>query len=171
MTDPSAGLAPIRQAGLDNINRAYMGISSRLGSQFASRGYGSSGDFGSSLYNTEYQRGGAISGLEGQLAQMANSNRQNGASLSEQLLNLTRGSTTTGTGPSTALSDGFQSAGNGLNNISTLLTLSQALKGNNNTNNNSYPTAGTDYNPALLGPSYNFPQPDTSNPAGFIKKF
>src|SRR3954470_9943037 len=49
MLDPAKGIAPIRTAGLDSINRSYMGIPQRLASQFASRGYGSSGEFGNSL--------------------------------------------------------------------------------------------------------------------------
>jgi hypothetical protein len=126
MVDPSKGLAPIRTAGLDNINRTFMDIPSRLSSQFASRGYGSSGDFGSSLYKTEYARGGAISDLEGQLAAMANSNRAHGADIGQRLLNSGQGSTSTSTGPDTSVGSGINS---GLSTLTSLFTLSQLLKG------------------------------------------
>lgn len=133
ITNPQAGIAPIRQAGLDNINRSYMDVPTRLSSQFASRGYGSSGDFGSSLARNEYQRGGAISGFEGQLAEMANSQRNYGASLGEQLLQSGRGSTTTGTGSGNGAASGFLSGGSALSNISLLATLSKLLKGGGGT--------------------------------------
>jgi hypothetical protein len=143
MSNPGAGLQPIKQAATDNINRNYQGLSRRLSSQFASRGYGSSGDFGNSLYETEYQRAGDLSQLEGQFADREINQRNLGASLSEQLLGMTRGTTTTGNSPSTAAGDAFQSAGNGLSNLSTLLMLSNVLKqpiptgGNTTTINNT----------------------------------
>lgn len=130
LTDPSAGLEPIRAASTDRINRRYAAMPDKLSERFASRGYGSSGDFGNSLYETEVARSGELFDLDSQIAQLILAEKNQGASLSEQLLGMTRGttSTSTGTTPSTAASDTFQSAGNGLNNIATLLTLSELLK-------------------------------------------
>lgn len=144
MTNPEQGIAPIRRAGLDNINRTYMDVAPRLASKFAARGYGSSGDFGSSLAQTEYQRGGAMSDFEAQIAQLINGNRNYGASLGTQLLNSGKGSTSTSTGPDTGFGDALQSTGNGLGNISTLLTLSKLLKGGGSGGN-----AGSTFIPGL----------------------
>ena len=124
-------LTTMKNNSIDQVNRNYMGAPARLSSQFASRGYGSSGDFGNSLYQTEYQRQGALSGLESQYAQMGLNQQNTGANLGEQLLNFGKGSTSTSTGttPDTSAQNGFLSAGNGMSNLSTLLMLSNVLKG------------------------------------------
>jgi len=124
-------LTTMKNNSIDQVNRNYMGAPARLSSQFASRGYGSSGDFGNSLYQTEYQRQGQLSGLESQYAQMGLNQQNTGANLGEQLLNFGKGSTSTGTGttPDTSTQNGFLSAGNGLSNLSTLMMLSNVLKG------------------------------------------
>lgn len=128
MDSPEAGFAPIRQAGLDNINRAYASAPMRVSSQLASRGYGSSGNVGNSLYRNELARGGAMSDFEGQLATSAINQKNVGASLGQQLLNSGRGSTTTGTGPGTGLSDGLATGGNALSDLSRLLSFNNFLK-------------------------------------------
>ena len=94
----------------------------------ASRGYGSSGATGNTMYKLAMGRSGEMSDLQSRISQMILAQKNQGANLSQQLLSLNRGTTTTGTTPSTALSDGFMSAGNGLNNIATMLTLSKLLK-------------------------------------------
>jgi len=94
----------------------------------ASRGYGSSGSMGNTMYKTAMGRSGEMSDLQSRISQMILAQKNQGANLSQQLLSLNRGTTTTGTSPSTAVSDGFMSAGNGLNNIATMLTLSKLLK-------------------------------------------
>lgn len=163
MNDPQAGFAPIKTAAIDSVNRNYMDMPSRLSSQFASRGYGSSGNFGNSLYRTELSREGDMSSIESQFAKAAIDQRNQGASLGERLLASGRGTTSTSTGPDTSAANGFMSGGNALENISTLMMLSKALKGGGG----GYPTAGTDYNPNLLGPNYSYPQP--TNAASYTK--
>lgn len=126
---PDAGLKPMKTAATDSINRNYAKAPMRLASNFASRGYGSSGSFGDSMFNTEMSREGDLSDLEGKFAGMALDQKNKGASLGEQLLQMGRGSTTTGTGPNMATGNGLMSAGNGLENISTMLMMSKLLKG------------------------------------------
>src|SRR5674476_106120 len=126
-----AALTTMKNASIDQVNRNYQNVPNQLASQFASRGYGSSGNFGNSLYQTEYQKQGALSGLESQYAQMGLQQQNTGGNLGEQLLNFGKGSTSTGTGttPDTSAQNGFLSAGNGLSNLSTLMMLSNVLKG------------------------------------------
>ena len=128
MRDPSAGLQPTLINNQDRINREYMQMPGQVSRMMAARGYGSSGSMGNTMYKLAMGRSGDMSDLQSRIAQMILSQKNQGASLSEQLLQLTRGSTSTGNTPSTALSDGFMSAGNGLNNIATMLTLSKLLK-------------------------------------------
>lgn len=129
MDNPTAGMAPIKNAATDQINRNYMDIPNRLSSQFASRGYGSSGNFGNSLYKTAIARGGDLSNLEGQFAQAGINQRNFGASLGANLLNFGKGSTSTATSPDMSLSAGLGAGANGLSNLSTLLMLSKVLNG------------------------------------------
>jgi hypothetical protein len=128
MSDPGAGLEPIKTAALDNVNRTYIGVPARLASQFASRGYGSSGEFGNSLYKTELARAGDVSKLEGEFGKAAIDQKNYGAQLATAILNAGRGHTTTTTGPDTSLGDAFMSGGNALSNIARLFTLHDILK-------------------------------------------
>lgn len=130
MQDPSKGFAPIRQVGLDNINRSFMSAPSRVSSQLASRGYGSSGDVGGQLYRTELGRAGAMSDFEGQLAQAQIQQKNVGAGLSQNLLNSATGRTSTGssTGPDTSMGDGLMSGGNAMQDLARMLTFNNFLK-------------------------------------------
>lgn len=131
ISNPSAGLAPIKNAAVDNVNRNYMSVAPRLNKSFASRGYGSSGGLGDAMLQTEFARGGDLSKLEGDFADRAISRQNFGAGLGESLLSFGRGATSTGTstGPDTSLSNGLLSGGNALENLSRLLMLSNVLKG------------------------------------------
>lgn len=130
MNNPTAMLAPIRNAGLSNINQEYAGVPQQVTQQLASRGFGSSGATGEDLYTVANAKSGAQASLEGQLAQLGVQQSQFGASLGEQLLNTGKGttSTTTGsssttgsstgtattTGPNTMAANGLSSLGAGL---------------------------------------------------------
>jgi hypothetical protein len=93
MQNPMGQLAPIRNAGLQAINQQYAGVPDQVSRAMASRGYGSSGAMGNAMFNTNLQRAGAASGLEGQLATMGQQQSQFGGSLSQSLLNSLKGST------------------------------------------------------------------------------
>jgi len=94
MTDPMGTLAPIRRTGLQQINRTYADIPGQVTRQMSSRGYGSSGAMGNAMFRTGLERAGAISNLEGQLADRGIQQSQFGASLSDQLINAMRGTST-----------------------------------------------------------------------------
>lgn len=95
----------------------------------AARGYGSSGNFGNTMYESGYRRSGELSDINSQIAQLILQQKNTGASLADRLLEMTRSTTSTGNTPSTAAGDAFMSGGNALSNIGTLLTLSKILKG------------------------------------------
>jgi|SRR5215467_1063883 len=98
MTDPMGTLAPIRRTGLQQINRTYADIPGQVTRQMSSRGYGSSGAMGNAMFRTGLERAGAISNLEGQLADRGIQQQQYGASLSDQLINAMRGTTSSFSG-------------------------------------------------------------------------
>lgn len=110
MTNPTAAMSPIRNAGLQGINQAYASVPGQVAKQMASRGYGSSGAAGNAMYSTNLARAGAVSGLEGQLANMGLQQSQFGAGLGEQLLNSLKGTTasTSGTSSMSGTSSGSQ---------------------------------------------------------------
>ena len=132
----ASDMAPITSAARDRINRMYASAPGALSRSMAGRGYGSSGSFGNSLYQLDTARMSDQSGLEAQIMQMLMNQKNQGASLAEQLVAMGRGTDTTGTGtgPSTSAANGFMSAGNGLENIGTLLMMSKILGGGSNPN-------------------------------------
>jgi len=93
----------------------------------AARGYGSSGAMGNSLYKVALGRGGQLSDLEGQLAQAAINQRNFGAGLGQNLVSMLRGSTSTSNVPGDVAGSLFQSAGSGLENLATIMTLNKLL--------------------------------------------
>jgi hypothetical protein len=128
MSDPSAGLAPVKAANTESINRRYAAMPDQISRSMAARGYGSSGNFGNSMYQSQYARAGDLSQLDNAIAQMTLSQKNQGASIAEQLMAMTRGTKSTGSTPNTSMGDTFQSAGNGMSNIATLLTLSKLMR-------------------------------------------
>jgi hypothetical protein len=129
MSDPAAGLQPLKLSAMEGINRNYAQLPDTISRKLASRGYGSSGKMGGALYGTELARMGDLSDLEGKFAGMVADRQNQGASLGEQLLALASGKDVTNTGPSNMAGDALMSGGNALNNLSTLLMLSKVLKG------------------------------------------
>ena len=129
MDNPSAGLQPLKTAATDNINRGYGTVIPQLMRRMSTLGYGSSGKTGNLMFQTDIARQGDLSNLESQFAQMILNQQNQGANLGMNLLNSGRGisSTSTLTGPNTMAANGFMSAGNGLENLSTLLILSKIL--------------------------------------------
>jgi hypothetical protein len=136
----------------------------------ASRGYGSSGNFGNTMYQSDYQRSGEQSDLQTQIMQMIMNQRNQGASLSQQLLGLTRGSTMTGTSPDMSTSNALLSGGNAFSNIGTLLSLSSIMKGGGGFGGGGGGGMPSISIPDLLGPAYsgsgggNWPGTDISRP-------
>lgn len=153
MSDPSAGLGAIKRNAQQGADDRYAQVPNQISRSLSSRGYGSSGNFGNTMYQAAFAHNRDLGDIDSQFAQLIANQKNTGASLSEQLLGMTRGSTTTSTGPNTSLSDGFMSAGNGLNSVATMLTLSKLLKGGGSGNNGAFGNGS--YLPS--GMSYNVP--------------
>jgi len=138
LTDPAAGTEATNLNGIDQINNQYAQMPGQVSQQLAARGFGQSGKLGTAMYNTANAEATAKSGWQSQMAQLVSSRQMQGASLADQLLQMNRGTTTSGTttGPNTSAAAGFMSAGNGLSNLSSLMMLQNALGGG------SVPTSG-----------------------------
>lgn len=124
MTNPTATLAPIRNAGLDQINQEYASAPDTVTQQLASRGYGSSGLEGNSLVQVANAKAGAQSGLEGTLASDAIQQSQFGGSLAAQLLNIDKG-----TNVQTAANGSSTSSGVGSNNGTATPSILSTIEG------------------------------------------
>jgi len=92
ISDPSAGLQPIKAAGDAAINSAYGNIPATISKQMATRGYGSSGSMGDTEYQTQLARLNAQSQFNGNIATLASNRQMQGGSLMEQLLGTQIGS-------------------------------------------------------------------------------
>jgi|SRR5579872_6728004 len=94
-SSPSAGLQPIQAAGEEQINSSFGNIPAVISKQMASRGYGSSGSMGDTMYQTQLARLGALGQFQGNIAGLASQRQMQGGSLMEQLLGTQVGSTGT----------------------------------------------------------------------------
>ena len=128
-SDPNAGLAPLKTAAMERINRNYAGAPNRVTTQLAKRGYAGSGQLPSNLISTENSRLSDLSGLEGTFAQMAADREREGVDLGTRLLTIGGGRDTTGTTPGDSLGSALSAGGSSLGSLSALLTLQRMLKG------------------------------------------
>jgi len=97
MNNPSAGLQPVQAAGEEQIDSSYGNIPQTISKQMASRGYGSSGSMGNSMYQTQLARLGAQGQFQGTMANLASQRQMQGGSLMEQLLGTQVGQSGTST--------------------------------------------------------------------------
>ena len=141
LDNPSAGMEGMKINGIDQINRNYAQMPDLVSRTLAARGFGKSGKLGTAMFNTSAARLGTLGDFQSQFNQMVLNRQMQAAGLSEQLLNSGRGSTTNagGVGP------GLMSAGNGLENLSTLLMLSNVLKGSQTDPNFQYYSGGSSF--------------------------
>lgn len=162
MTNPTKNLAPMKLAATDQISRNYAAMPKTVANSLSSLGFGSSGKLGTAMYNTAAARSGDLTNLEGQYGQMAVNQANEGASLSEQLLNSFRG--VSGTSSGNPAGNALMSGGNGLSNLSTLLMLQKVLgqSGGGSSRNISWPGNSTSYDTSTGTYTY----PSTSSPAG-----
>lgn len=106
MNDPSAGLQPIQQAGMEQINSSYGNIPQVISASMAKRGYGSSGSMGDAMYKAQLARLGSQSQFQGQMANLSSQRQFQAGGLMDDLLRTQIGST--GTSKTTTM-DPFQS--------------------------------------------------------------
>jgi hypothetical protein len=121
MSNPTAALKPVENAGLNSINQTYATAPATVAKNMASRGYGSSGTMGDAMFNTGLARAGAVSNFEGGIATDAINQQNFGASLGEQLLNTGKGTSTTGTSNSTSTQTSTPGLGDILGSLASLL--------------------------------------------------
>ena len=130
LTNPQAGIDPIRLAGRNVINRNYAGADQALRDKFLSAN-GASGKYGLAATGVENARAGALSGLEGDLASLSLGRQDNALSLGERLLSAGQGVSSTGTqtNPGSASGAALGSLGSSLGTLATLTTLNKLLSG------------------------------------------
>lgn len=129
ITDPEAGTGPIKSNLQQKVNKRYAVMPAQISRELASRGYGSSGGMGEAFFRSATARSGELNDVDSAIANLILQQKNQGASLADQLLSMTRSTTTNGTGSGTAAGDALESTGNGLNSIAAMLTLSKLLKG------------------------------------------
>ena len=91
ISDPGAGLQPLRTAAISGINRRYTEAPGVISQQLARRGYGKSGLAGDMLYRVESDRLRDLTSLEGMWAELLKGRQMQSLSLAEQLLGLSAG--------------------------------------------------------------------------------
>jgi len=126
MSDPTAALKPIQNAGLNSINQTYATAPGTVAQQMAKRGYGSSGTMGDAMFNTGLARANAVSNFQGSLATDAINQQNFGATLGEQLLNTGKGTSTTGDTTSNSNTNSTQTSsglGDILGSLASLLMM------------------------------------------------
>lgn len=128
VSDPTAGLRPIQAAGEEQINASYGNIPRIISEQMARRGYGSSGSFGNTMYQTQLGRLSSLSQLRGQMAGLASDRQMQAAGLGDRLLSTVSGRTQTGTSPDYSGGNALMSTGNAFNNIGMLLMMQKMLQ-------------------------------------------
>jgi hypothetical protein len=132
LSDPSAGIQPIRAAGRNRINQGFSGVDQALRDKFLSSGVGGkSGKYGAGARATENARQGAFAGFEGDLAKLQLDREDNTLSLSQRLLGQGQGRSSTGTDttPGNVAGATLGSLGSSLGTLATLTTLNKLLTG------------------------------------------
>jgi hypothetical protein len=108
MTDPSAGLAPLRNASVNSINNSAAAVPGALAARFLGSGANRSGKYGRAARIAETGRLGAIANVDNQVGQMALQRQDEGSQLLERLLGMNFGSDTTASGSQDGFSNGSQ---------------------------------------------------------------
>ena len=101
LTDPGAGLEPIRTAARETVNQGYSGAVDTILSKLLSSGQRSSGKAGRAVMETELSRLRDLGGVDSMIAKMMLDREDRTASLAEQLLGINFGEESTGTGSAT----------------------------------------------------------------------
>jgi hypothetical protein len=108
MSNPMSGLEQVQKSGEESINSSYGNVGKTISKAMASRGYGSSGSFGNTMYQTQLGRLGALGQYKGKMAETASNRQMSVAEIMAQMLKGQTGSSTTGT-QSTSSLDGIGS--------------------------------------------------------------
>lgn len=106
-TNPDQFLAPAKNNARDDVNNNYSGLADNLRQQFmGTTGGGGSGKFGTSVLSADLARRKSLSDVDTQFDLAKSSAPLTAAQLSEQLLGMNFGTTSTGTTANTGTSNG-----------------------------------------------------------------
>ena len=140
LTDPSAGLEPLKIGARGAVNRRYAGAPQSLADRMLGHGQ-KSGKFGTAMRQIELSRLGELSDLEPEFARMILEQQEKGVGIAQRLLSEDFGGTVTtsgtdrsyGTGvaPGSATGGAFSTGGAAMGQIATLMMLNQMLQGAN----------------------------------------
>jgi hypothetical protein len=119
-------LSAVKSPAMEAVNRRYRNLPAAITSDFAGRGYGSSGVLQSAIAGSHASRIGDLNDLEGKFAGMQIDQDNQAQDLAARLLASGRGSTTTQTQSGNPVGAGVSS---GLETLTTLLTLGRMMGG------------------------------------------
>lgn len=137
MTNPGAGLAPIRSGLREQVNARYAGADEGIREKLLAGG-SKTGKYGRAVRQAEYSRLGELGGVDGQIARLVLEQQDRGTSLAERLLGMNFGQEASGSTSSsstmsgTSVAPGSAAAGGlagGLTMLTTLMALQQQLMG------------------------------------------
>ena len=100
MTQPGAGLEPIRTAMRGGVNARYSAMPDTLATKMLAHGGARSGKFGTAMRQGEMARLGELGDVDSEIARMMLEQQECGAGLGERVLGLNLGQTTETTGTS-----------------------------------------------------------------------
>ena len=86
LTDPSAGLAPLRTAAVGRVNNSFVGAPQMIRNKYSTGGGNKSGRAGRVAIDTEMGRLGQVAGVNAQYDQLASDRQMQGGSLAQQFL-------------------------------------------------------------------------------------
>lgn len=104
LNNPSQGMQPIANAGMEEINSSYGNIPQVVSSAMAKRGYGSSGDMGDTMYKTQLGRLSSLSQFQGQMANLTSQRQMSAAQIMQSLMGHTTNTTSSTVNPAAAFS-------------------------------------------------------------------
>jgi hypothetical protein len=149
MSDPSAGLEPMRRTAMGRVNNNFVGAPQLVRNKFSTGGGNRSGRTGRAGIDLEMGRLGQLAGVNSQYDQMASDRQMQGASLIQQFLGQNFGTSTSATSTSHQIGTGTnvesqpggmfgQGLGGALGTLAALMSLSYMRGGGSNPSTNEW---------------------------------
>lgn len=136
LTNPGAGLGPIRLARRNQVNADFAGIEDTLADRMLAHGGRASGKFGRAVREANVARLGALSGVDADLARTVLEQQERGSNLMERLLAMAFddevGTSGTSSMSGTNVLPGSMAAGGvnaGLETLTALMAINRLLQG------------------------------------------
>jgi hypothetical protein len=122
-------LSAVKSPAIEAVNRRYRNLPAAITSDFAGRGYGSSGVLQNAIAGSHGDRIGDLNDLEGKFAGLQIDADERAMDTATRLLASGRGSTTTQTQSGNPIGTGVSA---GLETLTTLMTLQRMMSGGGN---------------------------------------